>query len=68
MCSSDLRSLDGRALLAKLDTQSAEDVAAHLDIRSIPTLILFRRGRESARTSGAMSQDQLLVWLAQQGV
>jgi thioredoxin 2 len=62
------RSLDGRALLAKLDTQASEDVAAHLGIRSIPTLILFRRGRETARTSGAMSQDQLLGWLTQQGV
>jgi thioredoxin 2 len=62
------RSLDGRALLAKLDTEASEEVAAHLDIRSIPTLIVFRRGRESARTSGAMSAAQLMGWLTQQGV
>jgi thioredoxin 2 len=62
------RTLSGRALLAKLDTEASEEVAAHLDIRTIPTLILFRRGRESARTIGAMSADELLGWLQEQGV
>jgi thioredoxin 2 len=61
------RAAEGRALFAKLDTEAAQDVAAHLGIRSIPTLILFQGGRELARTAGAMSSAQILAWLAQQG-
>jgi len=62
------RAAEGRALFAKLDTEAAESIAAHLGIRSIPTLILFGRGRELARTAGAMSSQQILAWLDQQGV
>jgi thioredoxin 2 len=61
------RAAEGRVLFAKLDTEAAQDVAAHLGIRSIPTLILFQAGRERARTAGAMSSQQILAWLAQQG-
>lgn len=53
----------GRALFAKVDTDAAQRVAAQLNIRSIPTLIAFRNGREIARQSGAMSQAQILQWL-----
>jgi thioredoxin 2 len=48
--------------LAKLDTDAAPDVSARLGIRSIPTMILFRRGREVARTSGAMSSRDIVAW------
>jgi len=53
-----------RALFAKVDTDAAQSVAAQYGIRSIPTLIAFRRGSEIARQSGAMSQSQILQWLA----
>jgi thioredoxin 2 len=62
------RSAQGRVLFAKLDTEAAPDVAGHLGIRSIPTLILFQRGRELARSAGALSSQQILAWLAGQGV
>ena len=61
------RAAEGRVLFAKLDTEAAQDVAAHLGIRSIPTLILFQGGRERARSAGAMSSQQILAWLDQQG-
>jgi len=48
---------------AKLDTEAAPAVAARLGIRSIPTLVLFRGGREVARQSGAMPAAELLRWL-----
>jgi thioredoxin 2 len=44
----------GRVIVAKVDTEALPDVAARFDIRSIPTLILFRNGREAERLSGAM--------------
>jgi thioredoxin 2 len=54
----------GRALFAKVDTDAAQSVAAQFGIRSIPTLIAFKQGRELARQSGAMSQSQILRWLS----
>jgi thioredoxin 2 len=48
---------------AKLDTEGAPDVAARYGIRSIPTLIAFRHGREIARQSGAMDAGSIARWL-----
>ena len=47
----------------KLDTESNQELAARHAIRSIPTLALFRGGREVARTQGAMRAAQLEQWL-----
>ncbi|MGB1238368.1 MAG: thioredoxin TrxC [Pseudomonadales bacterium] len=54
--------------LLKLDTEAQQSIAAQWQIRSIPTLILFKGGREVARSSGAMPLGQLKAWLVQQGV
>ena len=54
-----------RARFAKVDTERAQDIAARYAIRSIPTLILFREGREAARVSGAMDARSLSAWLGQ---
>lgn len=51
--------------VGKLDTDVQSDIAARFGIRSIPTVILFRDGREVARTVGAMPAGQLRSWLAQ---
>ena len=47
----------------KLDTEQAQEVAARFGIRSIPTMILFRGGREVARTAGAMDARGIRSWL-----
>jgi len=57
--------LRSRARLAKIDTESNPQAASRYAIRSIPTLILFRNGHEVARTSGALSEAQLLGWIEQ---
>ena len=49
--------------LAKLDTEAEQAIAARYGIRSIPTLIVFRDGREVARQSGALGLPQLLQWI-----
>lgn len=51
--------LEPRLRLAKLDTEARPQVAARFHIRSIPTLIMFRHGRELARQSGALNASQL---------
>ena len=53
------RSRSGRVVVAKLDTEAVPEVAARYGIRSIPTMILFRQGREDRRASGAMPADQI---------
>jgi thioredoxin 2 len=58
--------LKTRVRFAKLDTERAQGVAARFGIRSIPTLILFRGGREAARVSGAMDAGAIRRWLESQ--
>ncbi|MBB1607605.1 MULTISPECIES: thioredoxin TrxC [unclassified Pseudomonas] len=60
--------LSGRCRLAKLDSEANQRLAGQLGIRSIPSLILFKEGREAARQSGALPLPQLLDWLARQGL
>ncbi len=56
--------LEPRFRFAKLDTEAAPSIAARYGIRSIPTLIVFRGGREVARQSGAMDAGSIARWLA----
>jgi thioredoxin 2 len=48
--------------LVKVDTEREQALAARYAIRSIPTLILLKGGREIARTAGAMSETALVEW------
>jgi len=49
--------------LAKLDTEHARATAAQYRIQSIPTLALFRDGREIARQPGAMGAQDIVRWV-----
>lgn len=62
------RQLQGRCRLAKLDSEANPQLSSQLGIRSIPSLLLFRDGREVARQSGALPLPQLLTWLRQHGI
>lgn len=55
--------LEPRMRFAKLDTEAEQALAGRFGIRSIPTLIVFRQGREVARQAGAMQASQLTQWL-----
>jgi thioredoxin 2 len=55
--------LAGEARVAKVDTESEPTLAARFGIRSIPTLVAFRNGREVARQSGAMDRSGLVRWI-----
>ena len=57
--------LEPRVRLIKVDTDREQALASSLGIRGIPTLILFRGGREVARTSGATNLQGLLAWVRQ---
>ncbi|QPC92917.1 thioredoxin [Mesorhizobium sp. INR15] len=55
--------LEPHVRLIKLNSDSEQAVAARLDIRGIPTMVLFHGGREIARTSGAMTAGQIVRWV-----
>ena len=55
--------LEPEVVLAKLNTEEAPQAAARFGIQSIPTLVVFKQGREVARQPGAMSQPQIEQWV-----
>lgn len=58
--------LEPRVRLAKLNTEAEQMLAARYNIRSIPTLALFHRGREVARQAGAMDAGNIVSWVQAQ--
>lgn len=58
--------LQPRVRLAKLNTEAHQQPGSALGIRSIPTMVLFKDGREAARVSGAMSAQQIVQWVNSQ--
>lgn len=54
--------LEPHVRLAKLDTEAEQALGARFNIRSIPTLALFRGGREIARQAGAMGSADIVRW------
>ncbi|HEX2793713.1 MAG TPA: thioredoxin TrxC [Croceicoccus sp.] len=51
--------------LGKLETEAEQAIAGRYVIRSIPTMILFSKGREIARQSGAMPTGAIVDWARQ---
>ncbi len=49
----------------KVDTEQARQISSQFNIRSIPTIAVFKNGKEVARQAGAMQASQLLAWLGQ---
>jgi len=55
--------LEPRLRLIKVNTEEEQALAARFGIRSIPTLALFREGREVTRQAGAMDTAGILRWV-----
>jgi len=49
--------------LAKLNTEDEQTIGAQLNIRSIPTMVMFKNGKEVARQAGAMSAADIKSWV-----
>ena len=52
--------LDGKAFVGKVDVQKYQDLATKFKVRGIPTLILFKDGKEVNRFVGVKTKDFLL--------
>ena len=57
--------LEPRVRLGKVDTEAEPALARRFEIRSIPSLVLIKGGREVARTAGAMPLEGLVRWTEQ---
>jgi thioredoxin 2 len=53
----------GQLKLVKINADEAPDVSRHFDIRSIPTLMVFRQGKPTATHIGAAPAAVLRPWL-----
>jgi thioredoxin 2 len=60
------RELEPQVRLAKVDTEAEPALASRFGIRSIPTLVLLRGGREIARQAGAMGTPGIVRWARSQ--
>lgn len=58
--------LEPRVRLVKLNTETDQATATQFRIQSIPTLALFKNGKEAARQAGAMDINRLMSWVTSQ--
>jgi len=56
------KGLEPEVRLAKVDTEAEQALGARYGIRSIPTMVLFKDGRERARQVGAMGAREIVRW------
>jgi thioredoxin 2 len=53
----------GKVIYLKLNTETEPQISAMYNIRSIPTMALFRDGKEIGRTAGAMDANRIVHWV-----
>jgi thioredoxin 1 len=53
----------GKLKIAKLNVDENQRIPANFNIRSIPTLLLFKKGELVAQKVGALSKSALAAWL-----
>ena len=58
--------LEPQIRVAKVNTEAEQVLAGQFNIRSIPTLAIFKGGREVARQAGAMDLNNLTQWVRSQ--
>lgn len=58
--------LEPQVRFAKVDTEAHQTIGAQYNIRSIPTMAIFRGGKEIGRVSGAMSAADIVRWVKSQ--
>ncbi len=58
--------LEPHARFVKVDTEAHQEVGAKHNIRSIPTVAMFKGGKEVSRISGARSASDLAKWVQSQ--
>jgi thioredoxin 2 len=60
------KSLEPKVRLLKVNTENAQQIAARFSIQSIPSLVIFKDGKELTRVAGAMGSQELVRWVNNQ--
>lgn len=53
------KEIEGKAVIAKIDIDQAQRTASMFQVTSIPTLILFKDGKEAGRLVGLRDKDTI---------
>lgn len=57
------KEVNGKAVLAKVNVDEQQDLAVRFGVTSIPTLILFKNGKEAKRSLGFIDKAKILALL-----
>jgi thioredoxin 2 len=57
--------LKPNVLFTKVNTEIALETSAHFNIRSIPTIVILKKGMLITQRPGAVSLDELIAWIEQ---
>jgi thioredoxin 2 len=57
--------LEPHIRFAKVNTEIAPATSAQFNIRSIPTVVMIKKGVQIAQKPGAVNLDQLIYWIRQ---
>ncbi len=57
------QNLAGQVQVRKVNVDEAQALAAQFNVRSIPTLILFKNGHAHSQQIGQQSEQQLSAWI-----
>jgi thioredoxin 1 len=55
--------MEGKVTIAKLNIDENQNIAMKYQVRSIPTLILFKNGQPAAMKVGAAPKGELSNWI-----
>lgn len=55
----------GKAVFTKINSDTNPTSAIQLAVKGIPTIVIYKEGREVARQSGALPKDYFISWIQQ---
>ncbi len=55
--------LEGKLVFVKINTEAHPSAGQMFSVSGIPTLAIFKNGKEVARQAGAMPKEQFIAWL-----
>lgn len=54
---------EGRLTVAQIDMDDNQDIASQFEVQNLPSLLLFKQGKEVDRLIGMKSKDTLVKWI-----
>jgi len=57
--------LGDKLTIIKIDVDKNQEIAAAYQVRGVPTMVLFQKGKQLWRQSGVLSKDELLKVVAE---